>query len=329
MSKNTVAVSIGLPVYNGEKYIRQAIESALVQTFDDFELIISDNASTDSTEKICREYAGKDRRIRYYRADRNYGAAKNYNRVFELSRGKYFKWMASDDGMEPEFLKKAVEVLDRDKSIILVCSQYIQYNEFDKIVSLRFDAGNHDAVSAKASQRFRQALGEMGGNLPIFGLIRADILNQTSLIRPFIGSDDCLVLELVLKGKFLQLPEHLLRLRDHPDSYHWLKTSSVDAAGRRSQKEGAPEAKWFNPKNNSSVYLPFWKRLLEYLRVVIASDEKWTAKFSMIMFVFLFFARKRRGYLASEIIFAAGLGPAYIKLKNLLAKYFLITIGNR
>ena len=89
---NRSRVSIGLPVYNGEKYLEQALISILSQTYTDFELIISDNASTDRTQAICREYAAKDPRIRYYCNEENLGAAPNHNRVFELASGEYFKW---------------------------------------------------------------------------------------------------------------------------------------------------------------------------------------------------------------------------------------------
>ena len=90
-------VSIGLPVYNGENYMAAAIDSLLAQTFTDFELIISDNASTDATEQICRDYAHRDGRIRYYREEVNRGAAWNFTHTFELARGEYFKWHAHDD----------------------------------------------------------------------------------------------------------------------------------------------------------------------------------------------------------------------------------------
>src|SRR5436190_12174806 len=90
-------VSIGLPVFNGERYLRQALDSLLGQDFQDFELIISDNASTDRTAEICRAYVAKDRRIRYYRNESNIGSAPNYRRVFELARGEFFKWCSHDD----------------------------------------------------------------------------------------------------------------------------------------------------------------------------------------------------------------------------------------
>ncbi|MBS0016773.1 MAG: glycosyltransferase family 2 protein, partial [Arthrospira sp. SH-MAG29] len=116
-------VSIGLPVYNGENFIQETLDCLLSQTFDDFELIICDNASTDRTEEICRDYAARDKRIRYYRHPENLGAAKNYNRTFELSTAEYFKWAAHDDLYAPEFLERCVEALDTHPSTVLCYPQ--------------------------------------------------------------------------------------------------------------------------------------------------------------------------------------------------------------
>ena len=96
MHRDVPLVSIGMPVFNGEDYVEAALDSILTQTFTNFELIISDNASTDRTEEICNDFADSDDRIRYYRQEKNLGAAANFNRVFELSSGKYFKWAAHD-----------------------------------------------------------------------------------------------------------------------------------------------------------------------------------------------------------------------------------------
>ena len=112
-------VSIGLPVYNGEKFLAEAIESILGQTFSDFELIISDNASTDRTEEIARSYAASDRRIRFVRQEGNRGASKNFGLVFELASGEYFKWAAYDDVLMPDFLTECVALLDDDPSAVL------------------------------------------------------------------------------------------------------------------------------------------------------------------------------------------------------------------
>jgi len=107
-------VSVGMPVYNCERYVAEAIESHLRQTYTDFELVITDNASTDRSEEICRAYASRDPRIKYHRNPENLGAGGNFRRCFELAQGDYFRWTPSDDVVGPELLELCVEVLDRD-----------------------------------------------------------------------------------------------------------------------------------------------------------------------------------------------------------------------
>jgi len=116
---NVPKVSIGLPVYNGERYLREAIDSILAQTMDDFELIICDNASTDGTEVVCREYVDRDDRIRYYRNDDNLGASRNFNRTVELALASYFKWAAHDDALAANYLARCVEILDHEPTVVL------------------------------------------------------------------------------------------------------------------------------------------------------------------------------------------------------------------
>jgi glycosyltransferase involved in cell wall biosynthesis len=112
-------VSIGLPVYNGERHLPAALDSLLAQTYRDFELIISDNALTDRTEEICRGYAARDSRIRYHRSPVNRGMIWNHDRVFHLARGEYFKWVGHDDLYDPDMLRHCVEALDRDPGAVL------------------------------------------------------------------------------------------------------------------------------------------------------------------------------------------------------------------
>jgi glycosyltransferase involved in cell wall biosynthesis len=102
---NVPRVSIGLPVYNGQNYLRCALDSILQQDYTDFELIISDTASADASPGICQELARKDGRVRYYRNETNIGARGNYNRVFELARGEFFKWASHDDEFHPSGLR--------------------------------------------------------------------------------------------------------------------------------------------------------------------------------------------------------------------------------
>lgn len=113
-------VSIGLPVYNREGLVAKTLESLLAQTFTDFEIIISDNGSTDGTEAVCRDYAARDARVRYIRQPRNLGLLGNFNFVMKAARGKYFMWTASDDLCEPEFVSELVKCLERDPQLALV-----------------------------------------------------------------------------------------------------------------------------------------------------------------------------------------------------------------
>ena len=121
-------VSIGMPVYNGEPFIREALDSLLVQTFTDFELIISDNASTDKTEQICREYAAKDKRIRYIRQEINRGAAANFQYVLDEAVGEYFMWAAADDLWDSEFILKLIPLVERE-NIVLAFSGWVEIDE--------------------------------------------------------------------------------------------------------------------------------------------------------------------------------------------------------
>ena len=112
-------VSIGVPVYNGEKYLAAALDSILAQTFTDFEVIVSDNASTDRTEQICREYAARDNRIRYVRQPKNRGMTWNFSHTVDLARGEYFRWHAHDDSCAPTLLDRCVEALDANPEAVL------------------------------------------------------------------------------------------------------------------------------------------------------------------------------------------------------------------
>jgi len=119
MSQKKPSLTIGIPVYNGEKFIGAALESLLAQTFEDFEVVISDNASTDNTAQICKAYAEKDKRIIFHQHVQNLGAIKNFNLLVSLANGKYFKWAACDDICAPTFLETCIAALEQDPSVVL------------------------------------------------------------------------------------------------------------------------------------------------------------------------------------------------------------------
>lgn len=259
-------VSIGLPVYNGEKHIRKAIESVLSQTFEDFELIISDNASIDATEQICREFADKDQRIRYYRQDRNFGAGRNFNLVFELSKGEYFKWAAHDDICAPEYLQRCVKVLDQEPSVVLCYPRISYIDEHGR--PLTSGEGNLSVQGAKPSDRvcklFSHELRSTDVFWSIFGLMRASALRTTSLIGRFNASDQVLLMNLAMLGEFYQIREKLFYRRKHP---------LESMLKHRTPQE---RAKWFDPTNTSRIILPSWRLVFEHFRVVKRRRLSWS-----------------------------------------------------
>ena len=160
-------VCIGLPVYNGERFLAGAIASILAQTYTDFELIICDNASTDRTGEICRGFARKDARVRYHRQPRNLGATANFNHCFELASGAYFKWAADGDVLEPRFLEACVEALDDDPGAVLSQSLVKVVDEADRLVEI-YDHSAYGTSSPRPSERLSGRL--RGTCVEVFGV---------------------------------------------------------------------------------------------------------------------------------------------------------------
>lgn len=218
ITKNKIPkVSIGMPVYNGERFLSDALDSILAQTYTDFELIISDNTSTDSTEMICRDCENRDNRIKYFRNSVNIGAPRNYRRVFELSIGEYFRWANHDDLFAPESLARCVEILDNEPDVVLVYPRTKLINAAGEIVSDYND--NLNLQSPRASERFVQFCQRTGMINVIYGLIRSNIVSKTAMMGNFIGADVPFVGELTLYGKFCEIPEFLFYRRVHEDAF--------------------------------------------------------------------------------------------------------------
>jgi glycosyltransferase involved in cell wall biosynthesis len=260
-------VSIGMPVYNGERFLREALDSVLAQTFEDFELIISDNASTDRTQEICQAYAAQDRRIRYYRNEENLGAAWNYNRVFELSTGEYFKWAAHDDLCAPEHLERCVEVLDRYPAVVLCYPKTTIIDEHGQQVENDSDGLN--LRSPKPHERYAHFHNRFRFGAKcnaILGLIRTSTLGMTPLIGSYVSSDRILLGELALRGEFYEIPEHLFFRRDHPQT-------SVRANPRSKER-----VTWFDPSRRGKLQLPGWRWFFEYLSSIRRVQISWYEK---------------------------------------------------
>lgn len=210
MSKSLV--SIGLPVYNGEQYIRHALDSLLAQDYENFELIISDNASTDGTQKICLEYMARDKRVQYHRNEMNMGAAWNYNRVFELSSGEYFMWAANDDYWDPHYLWACLGAFNSSKQIVLAGVECDLINpETEEFI---FTDHGFSTVGLKPRQRFRRYKSTIHGGRHIggifYGLYKRSALREVMPMRKVIATDHLVLAELCFQGEFVTVPEKLM-----------------------------------------------------------------------------------------------------------------------
>jgi len=219
MNSNLPFVSIGLPVFNEEKYLKLALDSLLAQDYQNFEIIISDNASTDRTSKICEEYAKSDKRIKYLLNESNIGGIQNFNKVFENSSGKYFFWASGHDIRGVTFLSKCVNLLENNPNVILCSSDALWIDSYNKIGENLTNA--IDTIGLNQIDRFKKTIQNRGYNEQIYGLIRKDILNKTGLYQKIIGPDLVLINELSLIGEFAHIEEPLLFIRKLLDYGSW------------------------------------------------------------------------------------------------------------
>lgn len=209
-------VSVGIPVYNGENYLQEALACHLEQTFDDFELLISDNGSTDQTEEICRDHASSDPRIRYDRVPENRGAAANYNRLVHAARGPWFRWASHDDLAHPTLLERLLEHARTAPEAVLHYGKTVLVDADGAEIRRRDD--NLDLRQATPHERLAGFARGWGMCNPVFGIIDRGTLLETSLIEPYVGSDVTLLAELALRGEFHEVPEYLFHRRIHSES---------------------------------------------------------------------------------------------------------------
>ena len=250
MSTRSPRVSVGLPVYNGASFLQVSIDSILGQTFEDLELVISDNASTDETQRICEEAAALDSRVRYTRNETNRGPYFNFNRVFELSRGEYFKWASHDDWVSPRYIEECVAEADQDPLVVLaygqMCRVHAQLN-----TKVMIHKPEPIVRSRNPAMRLHDALWDLP-YYPIFGLFRSSALGNSRGLMNVPEPDRILLAEVALQGRFAQVPDVTLFQRPSRRPDTWL---------------------WLDPKNRSRPLLKtfrFGKALLETLS---ASEE--------------------------------------------------------
>lgn len=239
-------VSVGMPVFNGERFVAAAIRSVLDQTVTALELVISDNGSDDATAEICRAAAAQDPRVRFFREPVNRGAAWNFNRVLQLARGVYFHWAASDDLWAPTFAERCLNRLREDPAAILAYSS-TTIIDADGEVTGQWQPPPGYASGSSAALRYRDVLWKSVMCFEVFGVMRRAQLVRTPGIAAFTGSDRSLLAELALMGSFAHVDEPLFVNRVHPsDSLH-------------SHPDPVHRARWFNP--DSAARFPTWRLL--------------------------------------------------------------------
>lgn len=265
MSTSQALVTIGMPVFNGERFIKQALDSLITQTLADFELIISDNGSTDETEAICRTYANKDGRIRYYRNTRNIGGAPNHNRVLELATGKYFRWAHHDDVCAPEYLARCVEILERHLAVVLCYPKTTTIDACGNFVR-NVEEGLHLPETSPIDRyksfhrRFRR---NWQCNL-FTGLMRTEALKKTRQHLSVYGADIVLLSELVLLGIFYEVPGRLFFRRTYPEASNLQKPAAM--------------AIYENPLNQARILFPRFRLVVELAKGIQCSQLSWRQK---------------------------------------------------
>ena len=315
-------VTIGMPVYNGQRFVRATLDSLLAQTFTDFELLICDNASTDSTEQICREYAARDPRVRYVRNERNIGPAPNYNKCFELARGELFKWSAADDTIAPDFLARCVAELDRDPSLAGCYTRTTEIDADGKELykhTTVLDLDSPSVLRRLASYTFvnhrRHAAPEL------WAVWRADVLRRWKPLKgSFPSADRLVILRAALHGPVRRIEEHLFFNRSHGQrSQTYLDKMKVRPGSRLVKYVGCgplPSYEWWDANMKGRIVFPEWRWVWEYVKAV--HDTPMPAGSKLASYAILaglavkFIPRLGRDVvLAAEILFnrATGLAP--------------------
>ncbi|MGP7997912.1 MAG: glycosyltransferase family 2 protein [Streptosporangiaceae bacterium] len=239
-------LSVGLPIYNSEKYLAEAIEALLGQTYADFELIISDNASTDGTPDICHHYESLDSRVRYFRQPRNIGLAPNHNFVADQAGGEYFKWAAGDDLYGRDLLARCVAALDEYPQVVLAHS-WTAYIDDHRTVTQAFEYPL-STTSLRAPERFRSVLFDSGGD-DDYGVMRTEVLRRAARKDSYHHADHTIIAEIVLHGPFYQVPDWLYFRRDHADraerAHPTMRSRCVNMDPRRARRWRHPAVRLY------------------------------------------------------------------------------------
>jgi glycosyltransferase involved in cell wall biosynthesis len=289
---STPLLSVGLFVYNGERFIEEGLRSILNQTFADFELIISDNASTDRTGEIAEDYAKRDDRIRYYRNAKNMGAGWNARRVYELASGKYFRWATVDDLLEPDLLRRCVEILESDRACVLAHTRTKEVDENKVFIKNYVTPMRTDYDDPVA--RFREML-HTGGDkcYQIYGVMRMSALRKIPPQGIYVNADGVLLGRMSLLGRFYEVPEYLFISRRH--SRQSMATLPIRVTQPRRFRltnwycSSLPGPEWWDPAKARTLTFPEFRLLLEHslsiFRAPLSTGQKVRCYLTLLVWI--------------------------------------------
>ena len=297
-------LSIGMPVYNAERFLGDAIEALLGQSFGDFELIISDNASTDATEEMCRDYAARDPRIRLYRSARNLGGGWNHNRVLELANAKYFKWATHDDICAPGFLAACVEALDHNPAAVLSHTKTQVIDQAGNLIE-PYDL-ELNTESTDVTKRFYDLVMAYHQCYQIYGVIRRSVLTQTGPMPNFVHGDGILLAHIALFGPYYKIPDYLFYSRRHAGQSSKTLPSRLKTRRFRltDRVNGMPCTEWWDPAKKRSLTFPQWRQLQAFSRCIRSSPLSAGERAGCYRVLAQWVARDRRRY-AKDLLIAA------------------------
>jgi len=261
LSDKQPLVTIGIPVYNGEEYIRSVLDSLLSQQYMNIKIIISDNASVDHTAEICEYYVGEFKNITYHRNSVNYGAAYNFNKLIELSIGKYFMFASSHDLWDPTFVSKCISILEKENDVVLVYPQTLLIDQNNKPLMITPDA--LDTRGMDAMSRYFSIISNLHWCNMVYGVIRRDALEKCEGFKEVIGPDHAFLAELSLIGSFAQIKEPLFFRRKTRDD------ESQDDYKKRALNDLNPLLS--NKRNKMSLRTLYTQLCIEHLKIVSRS----------------------------------------------------------
>ena len=261
-------VTIGMPIFNEERFLKRTLDSLRAQSYENIQILISDNASTDGTGDIGSRVAGMDERITYFRVEENTGAAANFRRVLDRAEGKYFMWAAGHDEWSEDLVAESVATLEANETASIAFATSFWIDE-----SGERDNRDTDYPDTRTMSLFSRFFTVFWGNMhPVLGVIRLESLRRTRSMQTFAGADLVLLSELILMGDFVHTPNAWWNRRD---------VRSKESHGERMKRYTGKE--YGQAKSSLDRRFPLLKLPLALMSTVWSARISWLQRLVLMM----------------------------------------------